>query len=335
MSIYKFQKYQELQMSKNQIDICIEEIIHIIEIEKGIISNKRLINICSEIGSIVSKEINPHVFHEIVETSINALIQNKYAQTLLASNNPAEELREVLTPITEKLPTQTWRSNEQIKWQQFSTPPAISYLLSYLLNFKTGEQVLEPSAGTGSLAVWSTGFGLNTNTNEIDSSRRELLTKLGYTPTSFNAEFINDFLAPDIKPDVLLMNPPFSSNGGRTANNSSKFGFRHVESAIERLKKGGKFGIILGNSAGLDTRTGENFWQKLSDRIQIKTIIKVAGREYSKNGTSVDVNLITGTKYQTVRKNDWKAAKKAITSISVESVEEGFALTRKLNLRLD
>ncbi len=322
-------------MSKDPIDLCIEEIISIIEIEKGMISNRSLISICSDIGNIFSGEINPHVFHEIVETSLNALIQRKYAKTLLASNNPAQEMREVLNPITKKLPTQTWRSNEQIKWQQFSTPPAIAYLLSYLLNFKTGERVLEPSAGTGNLAVWSSGFGLTTYTNEIDSRRRELLTKVGFMPTSFNAEFINDFLPSEIEPDCILMNPPFSSNGGRTANNSSKFGFRHVESALERLKKGGKFGIILGNSAGLDTRTGENFWQKMSDRIRIKAIIKIAGRGFSKNGTSVDVNLIIGTKYQTEQKNGWKAAKNAITSISVENVEEGFALARKLNLRLD
>ncbi len=215
---------------------------------------------------------------------------------MLRSNNPQKELREILTPITKKLPTQTWRSNEQIKWQQFSTPPAIAYLLTFLLNFKIGEHVLESSAGTGNLAVWSSGFGLITHTNEIDLRRREILTKLGFMPTSFNAEFINDYLPGEIEPDCILMNPPFSTNGGRTANNSCKFGFRHVESALERLKKGGKFGIILGNSAGLDTRTGEKFWQRMLDRIVIKAIIKIAGREYSKNGTSVDVNLIIGTK---------------------------------------
>ena len=322
-------------MSKNQIDLCIEELIHIIEIEKGTISNKRLINICSKVGSILSEEINPHIFHEIVETSVNALIIRKYAQPLLTSKNPVEELREILNPITEKLPTQTWRSNEQIKWQQFSTPPSIAYLLSYLLNFKTDEQALEPSAGTGNLAAWSSGFGLNTYTNEIDFRRRELLIKLGFSPTSFNGELINDFLPDEIEPDCILMNPPFSSNGGRTANNSSKFGFRHVESALERLKNGGKFGIILGNSAGLDTPTGEKFWRKMSDRIGIKAIIKIAGREYSKNGTSVDVNLITGTKYLTLQENGCKWSKTEITSISVSSVEEGFALAQKLNLRLD
>lgn len=322
-------------MSTDKIDKCIEEIIQIIEIEKGKTSNKRLLDICGRIGGITSGKINPHVFHELVETAFNALIKRKYARHLLDSGNPAGELREILAPITEKLPTESWRSNEQIKWQQFSTPPAIAYLLTYLMNFNPEDQALEPSAGTGNLAVWSSGFGLTTHTNEIDSRRRELLIKLGYMPTSFNAEFIHDFLPIEIEPDCILMNPPFSSNGGRTANNSSKFGFRHVSSALERLKTGGKFGIILGNSAGLDTRTGENFWQKMSDRISIKAIIKISGREYSKNGTRVDVNLIIGTKYQTRQKTGSQAALNSITSISVESVEEGFHLAQKINLKLD
>ncbi|CAN5462959.1 hypothetical protein BH10ACI1_BH10ACI1_02070 [soil metagenome] len=321
-------------MNIDQIDKCIEELIHIIEVEKGTISNKRLVEICSKIGNITSGEINPHFYHELIETALNALIKRKYSRPLLNSHNPVKELKEILTPMTEKLPTQTWRSNEQIKWQQFSTPPGIAYLLAYLLNFKTGQQVLEPSAGTGNLAIWSSGFGLTTYTNEIDFRRRELLFKLGLMPTAFNAEFIHDFLPNEIEPDCILMNPPFSANGGRTANNSSKFGFRHVESALERLKNGGKFGIILGNSAGLDTRTGKQFWQKLSNRIRIKAIIKIAGREYSKNGTRVDVNVIIGTKYQT-QENGCKWSKNAIKSISVRSVEEAFALTQELNLRLD
>lgn len=322
-------------MSIDQIDKCIEEIINIIEIEKGIISNKRLVDICGKIGSVTGGEINPHFYHEIVETSLNKLIKQRFAKALLWAENPAKAVMETLDPIIKRLPTQTWRSTEQIKWQQFSTPPTIAYLLTYLLNFKPEEIVLEPSAGTGNLAVWSSGFGLTTYANEIDSRRRELLIKLEFSPTSFNAAFINDFLPGEFKPDVVLMNPPFSSSGGRTANNSSKFGFRHVESAVERLKKGGKFGIILGNSAGLDTRTGEKFWKKMSDRIGIKAIIKISGREYSKNGTSVDVNLIIGTKYQTAQETDCKAAKVSITSISVESVADGFTLAQKLNLRLD
>jgi hypothetical protein len=242
---------------------------------------------------------------------------------------------DLLKPLALRLPTQTWRSREQMERQQFSTPAAVAYLLAYLLNLNGREQVLEPSAGTGNLVVWTSGNGIKTHTNEIDLRRRLLLEQIGFAPTSFNAEFINDFLAPDCAPDCVLMNPPFSSSGGRTKNNSSKFGFRHVEAALERLKKGGKFGVILGASSGLDTKTGNDFWRKLSDRIEVSAVIKIDGREYARNGTTVDINLIIGRKFFELQKTDWNQALNKITCFSASTVEQAFAKVNQFNLRLN
>lgn len=317
-----------------KIEICIEEIIRVIDTEKQKIENKKLLEICSGVGTILSGKINPHFCHEIAETALNVLIKRKYARDFLISDNPADVMLEILKPIAERLPTQTWRSREQNIWQQFSTPPAIAYLLAYLLDFKIGELVLEPSAGTGSLAAWSSGFGLVTHANEIDPRRRYLLACLGFAPTSFNAEFINDYLPPEIFADSVMMNPPFSANGERTKNNSSKFGFRHVESSLERLRKGGKFGVILGCFAELSTKTGSEFWEKMSGRIRVKAIIKIAGREYYKNGTSACTTLIVGEKLLEEQKVDWNAIKSQIVSVSVQTVEDAFNIAQNLNLRL-
>lgn len=320
---------------KTLITDCIKSISSYLRQQTKPLANRDLLKFCEPLGEIQKGSLNPHLPHEIAETAVNFIVQEKLAGELLTASDPQNAYVHILKPLVQLLPTQTWRSPEQLKWQQFSTPAGLAYLLAYLLNLEDEDEVLEPSSGTGSLAVWTSGLRIKTHTNEIDERRKILLECLGFTPTAYDAEFINDFLPEEINPNCLIMNPPFSSNGGRTANNSSKFGFRHVESAIERLKKGGKFGIILGNSAGLDTRTGEKFWQRMSDRIYLKAIIKIAGREYSKNGTSVDVNLIIGTKYQTGQKNGCKWSKNEITSISVSSVEEGFTLAQKLNLRLD
>ena len=320
--------------TKTIIQTWIEEVIYRIVCEKRAINNKELLRICGGIENILREEINPHFYHEIAETALNEVIKRKYLRELLTAKTPAKLFREIIEPLTEKLPTQTWRSDEQNKWQQFSTPPAIAYLLTYLLNLRQNEQVLEPSAGTGNLAVWTSEVTIKTHTNEIDG-RRILLEHIGFAPTAFNAEFINDFLAPDIAPDCVLMNPPFSSSGGRTKNNSSKFGFRHVESALERLKKGGKFGIILGEAGGLDTKTGNDFWRKLSDRIEVSAVIKIDGREYSKNGTTVDINLIIGKKFFEPQKTDWNQALNKITCFSANTVEEAFAKVNKFNLRLN
>ena len=310
------------------------EIVDRIERRAEKISNRELLEICGEASDFLSGDADPHFCHEIAEAAINRLIKEKYAEELFAAEPPVSGTTTLKT-LAARLPTQTWRSREQTIRQQFSTPPAIAYLLAYLLNLKPGEQILEPSAGTGNLAVWASGLGLETHTNEIDSRRRELLEVLGFYPTDYNAEFINDFLTRDVRANVVMMNPPFSSSGGRTANNSSKFGFRHVSSALERLEKGGKFGVILGEAAGLDTKTGNDFWRELARSVSVKAIIKIRGREYYKNGTSVDITLTCGTKRLAEQAVDWQNERQKIKSVAADTVENAFQLVSKFNLRLE
>ena len=323
------------QSPEPKCQICFETIIDRIDNEKKSFTNRELLEICRESADIFSGEANPHFCHEIAEAALNLLIRRKYALNLLAAENPVEVVLDLLKPLALRLPTQTWRSCEQTVRQQFSTPAATAYLLAFLLNLDGREQVLEPSAGTGNLAVWTSGRKIKTHANEIDSGRRFLLEQIGFAPTAFNAEFINDFLLPDCAPDCVLMNPPFSSSGGRTKNNSSKFGFRHVESALERLRKGGKFGVILGEAGGLDTKTGNDFWRKLSDRIEVSAVIKIDGREYAKNGTTVDINLIIGKKFSEPQKTDWNQAFNKTPCFSVNTIEEAFVKVNKFNLRLN
>lgn len=318
------------------LKFCIDKIVSRIENDKSAINNRELISLCQDYVKTLPQEADPHIYHEIAETALNDVINKKYAKNLLNSPEPVRNVADIIKPLAARLPTQTWRSRRQTIRQQFSTPPAIAYLLAFLLNLKSGEQILEPSAGTGSLAVWASGLGLKTHTNEIDARRRELLREiLGCQPTAYNAEFINDFLSDDVYADVIMMNPPFSSSGGRTANNSSKFGFRHVSSALERLKCGGKFGIILGEAAGLDTKTGNDFWKDKARLVSVKAVIKIDGREYYKNGTSVDVTLIVGTKRLTEQTIGWQSERQKIVSVAARSVEEAFGLVSEFNLRFE
>ena len=283
---------------------------------------------------MLSSELNPHAPHEIAEAALNLIIQEKFAEQLLSSNQPREEYLKFLKPLLSRFPTQTWRSREQIALQQFSTPSAIAFLLADTLKIQKNKIVLEPSAGTGSLAIWAQAAGAKVLTNEIDGRRRELLKLSGFAPTAFDAEFIHDFLAPEITVDVVMMNPPFSANGGRTKN-SSKYGFRHVESALERLKKGGKFGIILGEAGGLDTKTGREFWGKLIEQFDVKVNLKLSGREYYKFGTTVDINLIFGEKLFEPSQVDKVKTVNQIPFFTAQTVEETFDKLTIQNLRFN
>ena len=308
----------------------IEQVAGIVDSERKI-SNKELIEICKEAG-VFDSNIDVHIYHEIAETALNLLILKKYGRDLLASTDPIEELSTVLRPLQKRLPTQTWRSETQIVYQQFSTPATIAYLAAYLLNIGQGETVLEPSCGTGCLAVWASSAGAEVTANEIDPRRRAAALALGFQPYSFNAEFIDDLLPEHLLPDIVLANPPFSSTGGRVKNNSRDFGFRHIESALRRLKKGGRFAVILGESGSPRSRNGNRFWENLSPEIQVNASIELPGREFYANGTSVKTTLIIGKKPISIDA-PLSSELEAVSHIVARSVEDAFEQAISLNLR--
>lgn len=164
------------------------------------------------------------------------------------------------------------------------------------MNLSSSDIVLEPSCGTGSLAVWAQGTGATVITNEIDPRRQQLTRHISLDPTGYDAEFIDDFLPESTSPNVLLINPPFSSSGGRVDRNRNKFGFRHVESALRRLATGGRFAVILGEAGSPQSVSGRRFWESMLPNIQVARFISLPGREYYRNGTTVSVTLVLGNK---------------------------------------
>lgn len=205
--------------------------------------------------------------------------------------------------------------------------------MAYLVDPNPNDVILEPSAGTGCLAVWGKAAGANVTTNEIDPRRRDLLRLLGFESGSHNAEYIDDLLPYDLIPTVVLVNPPFSSNGGRTKSTSSRFGFRHVESALRRLRIGGRFGVILGESGSPRTSTGKQFWNSLDADIRLIQAIEIDGREYYRNGTTTNVTLIIGQK-RGIRSTEEMETESLSITTSVRSVEEAFAAATPSELDL-
>lgn len=274
--------------------ILIKQIVAIIDSGRKL-SNRELLTICQNTG-VDNLATDPHLCHEIAETALNCLVATKYGKQLLSSDEPGIGCSTIIRPLQQCLPTQSWRSEAQLTYQQFSTPAPIAYLAAYLLSLSEKDTVLEPSCGTGSLAAWARAAGAVVVTNEIDPRRRELASLLGFDPTDHDAEFIDDFLVDEIAPNVVLMNPPFSSSGGRMERNQNKFGFRHVESALRRLANGGRFAVILGEGGSLGSPSGRRFWSSLLPGIRVTRAISLPGREYYRNGTTVGVTLILGRK---------------------------------------
>lgn len=320
----------EPTVSTNSITSLIERVAKIADGELPI-SNRELIELCKEYG-VFDSSVDSHIFHEVAETALNSLIQKKYGRYLLAATDPVEAVPTILRPLQKRLPAQTWRSETQITYQQFSTPAAIAYLAAYLLRIQPGEAVLEPSCGTGSLAVWAAAAGASVITNEIDPRRRLLANGLGFEPYGFDGEFIDDLLPEHFIHDVVLANPPFSSSGGRVQRNSIEYGFHHIDSALRRLKRVGRFAVILGENGSPRSRHGHRFWDYLHPEIQLRAVIELPGKEFYPNGTSVKTTLIIGTK-PIFLQNASSAEIGRVPHIVARSVEHAFEQLSALHIR--
>lgn len=62
-----------------------------------------------------------------------------------------------LEALARELPTHTVRSEDQIQFQQFSTPPTLARLAVHLARLSVDDVLLEPSAGTGIIASLAKG----------------------------------------------------------------------------------------------------------------------------------------------------------------------------------
>lgn len=247
-------------------------------------NNHELLKICkvNDFNLIASKG-EQHRIHDILETAVNLYLFEKFAfskkvdkYTILAE----------LENFERRLPTQTWRDEEQITLQQFSTPPALGFIMAQLIRPTKNSKALEPSAGTGSLANWLKIAGCCLQVNEISARRRQLLEIQGYQPHAVDGELLDDLLDPEIKPDFILMNPPFSTSGGRTSRRNSNFGFRHVEAALRRLQPGGRLVTLLGADACLKTDKGKKFWHRVGGEYRVHAFLIVPREVFYKYGTT-------------------------------------------------
>jgi hypothetical protein len=252
---------------------------------------------------------------------------NKYllatARSLLAHGASAFT---VLNDLTERLATQTDRTLEQSEFQQFSTPPALALLAAKLLDLKQDDVALEPSAGTGSLAIWPHSMGLRVICNEINERRRALLqTELGLETHAVDAEMLNDVLPAEIRPTVILMNPPFTATGGRVTQHHGKYGLRHIESALQRLAEGGRLVAIAGENLSFERPAFTGWWQKIAGSYNVRANYGLDGKLYRKYGTQWGVQILVIDKVGPTPGNNWKRQLGNIAWGKAESLEQAWA----------
>ncbi|OWJ82366.1 strawberry notch family protein [Haematobacter missouriensis] len=220
------------------------------------------------------------------------LFLRKFGRALFRKAAAPEARLAALTKIAALLPSHTRRSEESQALQQFSTPLPLALAALTAAAITPADVVLEPSAGTGLMAIFADIAGGSLALNELAATRADLLSALfpALPVTRFNAAQIHDHLDAGVVPSVVLMNPPFSA----LANVTTRVGdaaFRHIASALARLAPGGRLVTITGAGFGPEAPAWRAAFIRLQEHGRVVFTAAVDGAVYAKHGTTFDTRL--------------------------------------------
>lgn len=251
-------------------------------------------------GTRAEGKYGPSDAYDALEAAVN--------KHLSGETDPEADLSEAirqadgLDALVDRLPTQTNRSGNKDAYQQFSTPPHYAYATVWLANIKPGEVALEPSAGTGSLAIHAANAGAHVYTNELDPARVQHLRDVGFAHVSQeNAEQIAGILPKQgvPTPSVVIMNPPFSQTAGRMGDKKELLtGAKHIEEALQMLAPGGRLVSIVGRGMTPDSGTYKDWFRKMSQKYTLRANVGVSGDVYKKYGTHFASRVLIFDKVQ-------------------------------------
>jgi len=220
------------------------------------------------------------------------LFLRKYGPAIFRkAATPAARLA-MIEKIAALFPTQTRRSETSQELQQFSTPIGLAHVAAVAAALRPGDLVLEPSAGTGLLAIHAELAGVRLALNELAEVRAELLTRLfeGVAVTRHDAAQIHDHLEVAVAPTVVLMNPPFSAvaHVDRTLKGAA---MRHMSSALARLADGGRLVAITGAGCAPDHPAWSDAFIRLQEHGRVVFSAAIDGRVYARHGTTAGTRL--------------------------------------------
>jgi len=232
--------------------------------------------------------------YDAMEMGVNQYIGESLVLDPTMNIVHAKNMVEALQKMTDTLlPTQTRRTAEMDEFQQFSTPPALAYIANWAANLKTDDIYLEPSAGTGDLAIFAKNAKVKeTIVNEIAPRRVAILRELGFDQVfAENGEQLHNILPAEIVPTVIVMNPPFSSTAGRKeGSRDTREGMKHIDQALKRLAPNGRLVAIIGES--ISSPTHRVWWDGIEKENVVRANIGISGKSFAKYGTDYDTRII-------------------------------------------
>ncbi len=252
-------------------------------IASGSISKKRLFKVMTSLygGGTAEGLWSQRDAYDLLEAALSRHFQSAHA-------GPDDISIAKIGELVERLPTHTVRSEDQIRYQQFSTPADLAALAVKLAVPYESDIVLEPSAGHGSLVAMLPKVRA-LHLNEIDPRRREKLALIfpEASVSGFDGAMLSSKLDPEVRPTLILMNPPFSRSVGRGVDEYAAV--RHLRAAIGRVAGGGRVVAIMPDWFTTSAKLAKIYDETFAS-CTVQSSIRLA-KCYHKQGTSVAVRL--------------------------------------------
>lgn len=229
--------------------------------------------------------------YEALEAA-QVLFSRKFGPAILSRSASPQAALAMMSRIAQLVPTHTRRSDESQAMQQLSTPLPLAFVAARAAAIAASDVVLEPSAGTGLLAVHAEIAQAGLVLNELAITRADLLDLLFPRAPILrhDAAHIDDHLDAAIQPSVVMMNPPFTV-GAYVDGHVADAAWRHLSSAFARLRPGGRLVAITGTGLSPENPKWRSAFERLQQQGTVVFTAGIDGRVYARHGTTAETRL--------------------------------------------
>ena len=191
-------------------------------------------------------------------------------QGFVFSTNPSDLLTQI---------AKGEKRNLKKEYQFFETPDHLADRLVELAEIKSGDSVLEPSAGRGAIvkAVHRELAGLDVFGYELMDINQSFLSKLDHFKL-LGSDFLQEC---DTSFDVIVANPPFSKNQDTD----------HIKHMFEHLKPGGRLVSIASKHWQFAEGKKEKAFREWIDEVEAD-VYDVDRGEFKESGTLIETCII-------------------------------------------